>query len=221
LGHIAQVREDWDDPESTRPLLRSSLSWGVVHNERYNKKRHEGELTRKIDGEKYAVDRNDWFIHRGDQIQPHEYSHKFSRTYTKGEPDPTLEDTVVVAKYKRDKNTSPASLWDGNVKVACNITSILPPISQEMKNVKIYKPWYKKWEKGNTTIYYEIKLIFGLSDTTAEVWFEGEKRGSAKVTWAGKSAEQDLEKHGKSVRPLNEGRIEEKRKGRWYSRFRS
>ncbi|KAF8248821.1 hypothetical protein K440DRAFT_239149 [Wilcoxina mikolae CBS 423.85] len=212
-GHVEHFSDKPEDGRpDDRPVLRCCLDWGVVHNERYNKEKHKGQTTREIDGENYAIDRIDWFIHRGDRIEDKDYIHRFSRTYTGGEPNRTWKDTVVIAKCPLGFKP-PTSLWpDGKANVAsatiaCIVESTLPPITKEMKDVKIRRPWYKPWGPGNITIFYEIRLIFELSDTLVEVWFEGEKRGSGVVEWTGETPEQDMERRGQSMRPRNEGKV--------------
>ncbi|KAF8539072.1 hypothetical protein BDD12DRAFT_883324 [Trichophaea hybrida] len=198
MGHVGQVKDDSDKPQGTRPVFRSTLSWGVVHNERYEK-RHKGQYFKEIDGEKYETDRIDWYIYKGDRVEPQEYCHRFSRRYARRKPKPKWEDTIVITTY--DRKDAPVFLWNRDVRVAYIVEAELPTILPDMNDVTTHKAWYKIWG-GETTIFYDI---FDLSDTAVEVWFEGEKRGSNayKVVWKDESAGQALEKDPEETeRPL-------------------
>jgi len=110
---------------------RARASYGILHDERYNKRKHLGQSPTKnpLDGNKYVRNQIDWLIRKGEDITEDEpIIRKYSRIFSPDHSDKSWSNGVVKSTLAPDKLPT---FWNGNgdVELIYHITSDLGPSS--------------------------------------------------------------------------------------------
>ncbi|OCL09960.1 hypothetical protein AOQ84DRAFT_402945 [Glonium stellatum] len=141
------------------PTAHCSASYGIIVNELYDKKKHDNQRNlvkreNKIDGKWYAVGQIHWLILKGEAINRHEpVSHMFRRITNIDTPEITWNDAVAISKL--DRARLPSSIYEGDAKKLCGITSTLN-VGQIQHNTEDMRKKRKHFLKPRSE-YFEIQ----------------------------------------------------------------
>ncbi|KAF5239903.1 hypothetical protein FAUST_4672 [Fusarium austroamericanum] len=183
-----QRRETGNKPVLATYIAR--MSYGIVIREPYNPMRHVGEQleTDEFDSaQRWAVNQIEWFIRKGDNIDPTMPIMKpFNKRLSPGLT--TTSVTVQVVSSRNESSVLPQSLLKAGVKRICQVECTLTGLSQH-ELVLVQKRGSCCFSSGYQfyKCAFEIHLIVAPADLRFELWFNGNKfsrdHDPIKVEW--------------------------------------
>jgi hypothetical protein len=158
---------------------RTRVSYGVLHDERYNKKKHSEQTPIRwnpCDGKKYAENRIDWLVRKGEDITEDEpIKRKYSRIV--GRPNKSWYDDVVMSELAPDELPE---FWDGRggAQVICRIKSDL---GSDPDTVGVTQKRKHLVGKKFLQVDYELLAFIEPEDLRFEIRVNGETRNEHQV----------------------------------------
>ncbi|RVX73957.1 hypothetical protein B0A52_02847 [Exophiala mesophila] len=162
---------------------QARVSYGIVVNQRYNPKLHQGMSYAKDsrDGKNWVMDQIDWLIRQGDHIPPNGF---VKRMRAKIDPaalqQPWRARFVMTAHPPPDL---PKSLHDRRVVSLCEVYADVSRTRRMTKNAH----WYSISQKYELT-FLDLLILPGSANLRLEIWNDGRKLSSEtdamRVQWA-------------------------------------